>query len=277
MPGVDWGLLINWIVSGVIGLICGIGGGYVTYRLDRRRDDLQWQRERLKLEEQWKHEREQREAIWRLKLRELEMQYEQEQRENLRRELTKGLDDPSHAVRAALEGDSIRQSPTYSAVRTGGIPIVGTVQAGLDRLADQDVLGFLSLGVKLARSVTHAVEVEGRSMIDYGIYPGDFVLVHEQTHLERGEVGVFLIICHEGFSEITLKRYYPEADHCCLKPMNENEPTALVIGDPEQSSRIKARYEQDGVTVQLYTHCELRVVARAQGLVRFFDRSLLAE
>jgi tetratricopeptide (TPR) repeat protein len=45
------------------------------------------------------------------------------------------------------------------------VPIVGIVRAGPGRLAEQKHLGFLSLDAELARSVTHAIDIEGCSMV----------------------------------------------------------------------------------------------------------------
>lgn len=81
MISIDWTQVINWIVSGAIGLLFGIIGGYITYKFERKRDDIQWEREKLKLEQQWKQEREQSEIIWQHKLKELELESERHKQE----------------------------------------------------------------------------------------------------------------------------------------------------------------------------------------------------
>jgi hypothetical protein len=50
MPTVDLIQLGNLIVSGFIGLVFGVIGGYATYRFQRHRDELQWEHEKEKLE-----------------------------------------------------------------------------------------------------------------------------------------------------------------------------------------------------------------------------------
>jgi SOS-response transcriptional repressor LexA len=152
------------------------------------------------------------------------------------------------------------------------VPIVGIVRAGPGRLAEQKHLGFLSLDAELARSVTHAIDIEGCSMVGEGIYPGDFVLVHEQQQLERGELGVFLITYAGELTETTLKHYYPEADHTCLKPMGEDGPIMLIIPREEDVSRTIKQYEQQGRTVHPYVNADIQTVAKAHGLLRLFDR-----
>ena len=152
------------------------------------------------------------------------------------------------------------------------VPIVAIVRAGLDRLAEQRHLGFLSVDADLSRSVTHAIDIEGLSMVDEGIYPGDFVLVHEQKELERSELGVFLITYDGELTETTLKHFYPEANHTRLQPMNEAEPIVLIIPHQKDAPQIIRQYEQQGHVVRSYINAALQIVAKAHGLFRLFDR-----
>ena len=153
------------------------------------------------------------------------------------------------------------------------VPIVSIVRAGPGRLAEQEQRGFLSLDAELVRSVTHAVEIEGRSMVDEGIFPGDFVLVHEQQELQTGELGVFLIAYAGELTDITLKHFHPKDDHVCLMPMNEAEPVLLVIPRQEDAPRIIKQYEQQEYSVHPYVNADIKTVARAHGLFRLFDRT----
>ena len=153
------------------------------------------------------------------------------------------------------------------------VPIVAIVRAGPGRLAEQDQRGFLSLDAELTRSVTHAVEIEGRSMVDEGIFPGDFVLIHEQQDLNPRELGVFLITYAGELAETTLKYYHPKGDHVCLMPRNEAEPVLLIIPRQEDASRIIKQYEQQGYSVHPYVNADIKTVGKAHGLFRLFDRS----
>ena len=152
------------------------------------------------------------------------------------------------------------------------IPIVAIVRAGADGLAEQKQLGDLYVDAELARGVTHAVEIEGRSMVEEGIYPKDFVLVHEQQQLEPGELGVFLIIDADSLPKTTLKHYYPEAEHVCLRPLKKDQPILLIIPPGADASRIIRRYAEQGHTVYPYVDADLEVIAKAYGLLRLFDR-----
>src|SRR5262245_50339060 len=82
------------VIPAVIGLIFGVIGGYMTHRFQRLRDDIQWEREKLKLEQQWQYEREKLNLLWQQKVQEMELQYLKEERNNLRSELAKGVNDP---------------------------------------------------------------------------------------------------------------------------------------------------------------------------------------
>lgn len=94
MGQIDWAILINWIVSGFIGLVFGILGGWVTYRRDRIRDDIAWQREKQQFQEDWQRQKELLEIQFDQRLKELELQFSREENERLRNTLLKGVDNP---------------------------------------------------------------------------------------------------------------------------------------------------------------------------------------
>lgn len=162
------------------------------------------------------------------------------------------------------------QEPAHLEPKLHTVPIVGIVRAGPGRLAKQKGLGLLSLDAEIFPHITHVIGFQGVSMVGEGIYPGDFVLVREQQWLERGELGVFLITYAGELTETTLKHFYPEADHVCLKSMNEAEPIMLIIPRHEDASRIIKQYEQQGCTVHPYVDADIEIVARAYGLFRIF-------
>jgi repressor LexA len=60
------------------------------------------------------------------------------------------------------------------------------------------------------------LRVSGDSMADAGILDGDFVVVHQQSSAENGEIVVALIE-----DEATTKRFFKEGDHIRLQPENE--------------------------------------------------------
>ncbi len=107
MPPIDWGLLVNWIVSGLVGLTFGIIGGYATYRFQRIRDDIQWDREKAKLEQEWKHEVEKMETGWKQKLQELELQFVRQDQQRLRDMIQGGSEGPVVALRDIIAANEM--------------------------------------------------------------------------------------------------------------------------------------------------------------------------
>jgi repressor LexA len=68
----------------------------------------------------------------------------------------------------------------------------------------------------LGRYRTFALKVRGTSMIDDHIRPGDVIVVEERRSAANGETVVALI----NETDVTLKKYYVEADHIRLEPAN---------------------------------------------------------
>ncbi|MCX6740723.1 MAG: transcriptional repressor LexA [Candidatus Parcubacteria bacterium] len=65
-------------------------------------------------------------------------------------------------------------------------------------------------------SQTFVLKVKGQSMIDEGIYDGDYVVVEKNSHPENGQVVVALL--DNTFA--TLKKFYKESNRIRLQPAN---------------------------------------------------------
>ncbi len=112
------------------------------------------------------------------------------------------------------------------------VPVIGRVAAGAPLLAVENVedtvkidrffLGGLGASPANAREV-FALRVKGESMIDDGIYDGDFIFVKKSLTAERGDIVVALID-----DEATVKRYYPEGDVIRFQPANATMQPILV-------------------------------------------------
>ncbi len=97
-----------------------------------------------------------------------------------------------------------------------GFPILGRVAAGKPILAEQNFEGTLDLsGYFDPAGDTFALRVQGDSMIEEGIFDGDFVIVRSQPVVENGEIGVAII-----GDEATVKRIYDDGDAWRLVPAN---------------------------------------------------------
>lgn len=97
------------------------------------------------------------------------------------------------------------------------VPILGRVAAGLPILAEENEDGHMPVPDRF-----HGIEgmfwleVHGDSMIDEGIFDGDFVLVRPVPFVEEGTVAVVLID-----NEATVKRFYHRGDTIRLAPAND--------------------------------------------------------
>jgi len=74
----------------------------------------------------------------------------------------------------------------------------------------------------------YVLRVIGDSMIQEGIYDGDYVVVLRRDRASAGEMVVALV----GKAEVTLKRFYPEGDMVRLQPANPSmEPIRVPAGE----------------------------------------------
>ena len=101
-------------------------------------------------------------------------------------------------------------------------PLVGRIAAGypIERLQDDESLNLESFFGPRTGSVgaTFALQVEGESMQDEGIFDGDYVIVERRNTARNGERVVALL--PEG--ESTLKTFFKEKDgRIRLQPANE--------------------------------------------------------
>ena len=73
------------------------------------------------------------------------------------------------------------------------IPVLGTVAAGSPILAQECVEDYLTLD-SIGRGGNYfALRVRGESMLNAGIFPGDYVIVRQQPEANPGEIVVALI------------------------------------------------------------------------------------
>jgi repressor LexA len=96
------------------------------------------------------------------------------------------------------------------------LPVVGRVAAGEPILAEQNIEETLTLPTQIVGdSSSFLLTVRGESMIEAGIFDGDYVVVKEQPTANNGEIVVALID-----DAATVKTFYREADRIRLQPEN---------------------------------------------------------
>ena len=115
------------------------------------------------------------------------------------------------------------------------LPLVGRVAAGVPILAEQNVEETLSLPTSIVGdSSSFILRVRGQSMVNAGIFDGDYIVVKEQHDAHNGEIVVALID-----DSATVKTFYRERDRVRLQPENDSmEP--IYVENPFILGRVTA-------------------------------------
>lgn len=100
------------------------------------------------------------------------------------------------------------------------LPIVGQIAAGQPILAEENIEGTLPVAQYLLGSGEHFVlRVKGDSMIEEGIFDGDYVVLRRQETAEENDiVAAFTPFDQDGTA--TLKRLHYEGNGIRLQPAN---------------------------------------------------------
>lgn len=108
---------------------------------------------------------------------------------------------------------------------TVSLPLVGRVAAGTPILAEQNIEDTFTVPTEIATDQgAFILEVHGNSMINVGIYNGDYIIVREQKSAMNGEIVVAMI---DGAA--TVKTFYKEQGRVRLQPENDTmEPIYAV-------------------------------------------------
>lgn len=119
---------------------------------------------------------------------------------------------PTKRARMVL-GMGARKDPTMVEV-----PLLGKVAAGAPLLATENIEDSVKIDSFLlggSGKEVFALRVKGESMIEDGIFDGDYLFVKKTPSATPGEIVVALIE-----DEATVKRYYPEGDRIRFQPAN---------------------------------------------------------
>ena len=115
------------------------------------------------------------------------------------------------------------------------LPVVGRVAAGTPILAEQNIEDRLSLPTSVVGDASSFVlRVRGESMVNAGIFDGDYIVVKEQSDAHDGEIVVALID-----DSATVKTFYREPGRIRLQPENDTmEP--IYVENPTILGRVMA-------------------------------------
>ena len=114
----------------------------------------------------------------------------------------------------------------YAAAGEHPIPVVGTVRAGFGALALEEDCGVEYARVKDPENYFYLI-VRGNSM-EPRIQDGDLALVHRQTALEDGDLGV-IVFGDDG--EGTLKKFMRRGNTVILQPFNPEYQPQILVGE----------------------------------------------
>lgn len=110
-----------------------------------------------------------------------------------------------------------QESPVAEMRGVVSLPLVGRVAAGMPILAEQNIEDTFTIPTEIASdSSSFILEVHGNSMINVGIYNGDYIIVREQPSAMNGDIVVAMI---DGSA--TVKTFYKERGRVRLQPEND--------------------------------------------------------
>ena len=107
------------------------------------------------------------------------------------------------------------------------VPLLGKITAGSPITAIEQPNEYFSLPTSLipATATVFTLHVSGESMINAGIFDGDYVIVQKQNTARNGDI----VVAMTKENEATIKTFYKENGHIRLQP--ENDTMAPIILD----------------------------------------------
>ena len=118
------------------------------------------------------------------------------------------------------------------------VPMVGQVAAGEPILAEQNISNYFPIPMEfMPNNDTFMLTVKGESMINVGIYDGDYVLVEQCNTARNGDIVVALID-----DSATVKTFYKESDHIRLQPENDNMDPIIVSDEVKILGKVFGLY-----------------------------------
>ena len=128
----------------------------------------------------------------------------------------KALERKGHLVRDDMKSRALR--PIAGPGQWVDVPVLGRVAAGMPMLAVENVEDTVRVDrffIGASREV-FALRVSGDSMIEDGIFDGDYIFVRKQVTADTGDIVVAMI---DG--EATVKRFHPEGERIRFQPANQ--------------------------------------------------------
>lgn len=120
-------------------------------------------------------------------------------------------------------------------INVARIPILGTVKAGYDWLAEENVVDYITLKENIPNiKEYYALKITGDSMLPL-LSEGDLVIVHDQDDVESGQTAVILI----NGEEATVKKVVKTNEGIELHSMNPYYPVKKFTYEDMKSIPVK--------------------------------------
>lgn len=107
----------------------------------------------------------------------------------------------------------------------GMLPVIGLASCGKGVIASEDILEYVAADASHCNDEHYYLEITGDSMAPV-FNDGDLVLVHRQTSVDSGDIGVFLVDGEEGY----IKKVKYDAENIDLISYNPFYPTMHFEG-----------------------------------------------
>lgn len=125
--------------------------------------------------------------------------------------------DPTKPRAIELLGQEESESNVLFAQTVSRVPIIGKVTAGVPITATEHIEDYFPLPQHFTgEGQVFMLSVVGDSMIEAGIYNGDYVIVRQQQTADNGDI----VVAMTEDDEATVKTFYKEKDHIRLQPEN---------------------------------------------------------
>jgi repressor LexA len=117
------------------------------------------------------------------------------------------------------------------------VPLIGRIAAGTPILAEQNIDDTFPVPARYVKGgINFMLTVQGESMVNAGIFDGDYILVEQQSAANNGDIVVAMI---DGFeSEATVKTFYKEDGHVRLQPENDTM-SPIIVQDVKILGKVK--------------------------------------
>lgn len=128
--------------------------------------------------------------------------------------------------------------------RPAGIPIAGTIAAGLPLDIFPDITEWLPADRTHQDENVFALVVQGQSMIGDYICDGDYVIINPETNYQDGDIVVATHLLGGVGGSATLKRYFQEKEHgrVRLQPSNpQMEPIFVPMSEWDREWSVQGK------------------------------------